>query len=96
MRLRLGAFPALADLPVTATSRDPLVATVAPAAQMLGTGELELEFDVAATAAADAETFVDITVAGQRHTLRVVVGLPDAGDAPTTLAPPVGVEVQEP
>ncbi|MDJ0865393.1 MAG: hypothetical protein QNK03_04730, partial [Myxococcota bacterium] len=96
VRLRLGAFPALADLPVTATSRDPLVATVAPAAQTLRTGELELEFDVAATAAADAETFVDITVAGQRHTLRVVVGLPAAGDAPTTLAPPVGVEVQEP
>jgi len=28
--------------------------------------------------------------------LRVVVGVPDASDAPTTVAPPVGIEVQSP
>jgi hypothetical protein len=92
--LPLLPFPSPGDLPVTATSLDPSVATVAPGAQVIPTGESAVTLTVTATAAAEAETRIDLQVGVDRRTLRVVIGVP--GAATTAVAPPVGIEIEEP
>ena len=94
--LTLLAFPSLVDLPVSAVSLDPSVATVSPAAQVIPTGESRITLTVTATASGNAETRIDLVFGVDRRTLRVVVGVPDAADAPTAIAPPVGIDVQSP
>jgi hypothetical protein len=94
--LTLLAFPSLGDLPVSAVSQGPSIATVSPGAQVIPTGESTVTLTVTATAAGDAETRIDLVFGVERRTLRVVVGVPSAADAPTTIAPPVGIEVQTP
>jgi hypothetical protein len=94
--LTLLAFPSLGDLPVSAVSRSPSVATVSPGAQLIPTGESAVTLTVKATAAGDADTRIDLVFGVERRTLRVVVGVPSAADAPTAIAPPVGIEVQRP
>jgi hypothetical protein len=94
--LILLGYPSLGDLPVSATSLDPTVATVAPAAQVIPTGESRIALTVTATASGNAETRIDLAFGVERRTLRVVVGVPDPAGAPTTVAPPVGIEVQTP
>ncbi|MEB2343973.1 MAG: carboxypeptidase regulatory-like domain-containing protein [Deltaproteobacteria bacterium] len=89
--LTLLAYPSLGDLPVSATSLDPSVATVSPGAQVLPTGESAITLTVTATAAGNAETRIDLAFGVERRTLRVVVGVPAAASAPTTVAPPVGL-----
>lgn len=89
--LRLLSYPSLADLPVTATSLDPAVATVTPGAQVIPTGESRVTLTVTATALAEAETRIDLVFGLERRTLRVLVGVPDAANVPPTVAPPVGV-----
>ncbi len=94
--LTLLAFPSLFDLPVSAVSQGPSVATVSPAAQVIPTGESRITLSVTATAAGNAETRIDLLFGVDRRTLRVLVGVPDAADAPVTVAPPVGIDVQSP
>jgi len=92
VRLELQAFGSLVDLPVTATSLDPALATVTPEQQTLLAGERSI--DVTVTAASGAgETRIDLVFGLERRTLRVVVGGAPAGDVPLTVAPPVGVQV---
>ncbi|RIL00281.1 MAG: hypothetical protein DCC71_18835, partial [Proteobacteria bacterium] len=94
--LALLAFPSLGDLPVSAVSLDPAVATVGPAAQVIATGERSVTLTVTATADAGAETRIDLRFGVDRRTLRVVVGVPSAQSAPAAIAPPVGIEVSPP
>jgi hypothetical protein len=92
--LVLLAFPSLGDLPVTAVSLDPDVATVTPASQTIATGESAIALDVTATGAAGDETRIDLRFGIDRRTLVVRVGAADAPDAPTAIAPPVGIEIE--
>ena len=91
--LDLLPYPSLANLPVRATSRDPSVATVAPAQQVLPVGERSASFTVRALGGDGDEVLVDVEVAGERRTLLVVVGVPAPEARPNAVAPPVGVEV---
>jgi hypothetical protein len=93
--LPLLAFPSVADLPVSVLSLDPAVATVSPGVAVIPTGESAVTLTVTATSGVPAETRIDLGVGVDRETLRVVVGVPPAGMAPPTVAPPVGIEVQE-
>ena len=94
--LPLLAFPSLVDLPVSATPLDPSVATVSPGVQVIPTGASTLTLTVTATASGDAETRIDLLFGVERRTLRVVVGVPRDDAAPTTIAPPVGIQVPAP
>ena len=87
-------FPSLGDLPVTAVSLDPGIASVSPGLQVIPTGASVVMLTVTATAAGDAETRIDLGVGVDRRTLRVVVGVP--GDATTAIAAPVSIEVEAP
>src|SRR5690606_33706988 len=91
--LDLLPYPSLASLPVRATSRDPSVATVAPAQQVLPVGGRRAAFTVRAVGDDGDEALVEIEVAGERRTLLVVVGAPAPERKPNAVAPPVGVEV---
>jgi hypothetical protein len=93
IHLRLFPFPSLLDLPVAATSDDPLVATVLPAQQTLLTGQEQITLTLTATAPLPAETRVVLRFGPELQTLRVVVGRSDPARAPTTIASPLGVEV---
>jgi hypothetical protein len=90
--LPLLSFPSLGDLPVTALSLDPSVATVTPPLQTIPTGGSDATFTVTATGDAGDETRIDLGVGVDRRTLRVVVGPPN--DPTTAIAPPVGFEIE--
>ncbi len=94
--LDLLAFPSLIDLPVTAESRSPAVASVTPQVQTLPVGERKVAFAVTAQGSDGDETIIDIVYGAERRTLLVVVGVPAAGRRPEALAPPVGIEVPAP
>jgi hypothetical protein len=95
IELTLLSFASLGDLPVSALSLDPSVATVTPAQQTIATGASTVTLNVTATAAGAAETRIDLEFGVERRTLRVIVGVPEADEAPTTIAPPVAIEVQD-
>jgi hypothetical protein len=90
------SFGSLADLPVTAASLDPSVATVTPGSQVLATGQKSISLTVHAVATGAAETRIDLRFGLELRTLRVVVGVPSAAAAPPTVARPVGIQVQSP
>jgi len=92
--LPLLSFPSLGDLPVTALSLDPSIATVTPSLQTIPTGESDATFAVTATGDAGEETRIDLGVGVDRRTLRVIVGAPN--EPTISIAPPVGIEVQAP
>jgi hypothetical protein len=94
--LPLLAFPSLGDLPVSATSLDPTIATVTPPTSILATGQSAIALDVTATGASGSSTRIDLRFGVEHRTLRVVVGVPAAADAPIAVAPPVGFEIQSP
>jgi hypothetical protein len=94
--LDLLAFPSLIDLPVTAESRSPAVASVTPQLQTLPVGERRVAFTVTASGSDGDETILDVVYGAERRTLLVVVGVPAAGRRPEALAPPVGIEVPAP
>jgi hypothetical protein len=92
LTLDLLGFPSLGDLPVAAQSRDPGVASVSPANQILATGEREITLTVAA-GAAPGRTRIDLAFGVERKNLVVEVGVPPAARAPLVVAPPLCVEV---
>jgi hypothetical protein len=92
--LPLLGFPSLGDLPVTATSLDPAVATVNPPSQVIPTGQRAIALDVTATGASGTETRIDLRFGLDRRTLRVVVGVPATEE--TAIAPPIGIEISTP
>jgi hypothetical protein len=70
------------------------VATVVPAQQTLPTGQEQITLTLTATTPLPAETRVVLRFGLELQTLRVVVGRSDPARAPTTIASPLGVEVE--
>ncbi len=89
-------FPSLADLPVTASSDDPGVAGLSPSSQTLFTGTRTITLNITAGGTPGA-TRILVDVPGRpQESLRVFVGEVPTAEVPTTVAPPVGVEVETP
>jgi len=93
--LRILSAPAAVDTPVLASSADPLVADMIPTAFVVPAGQQDAVVTVS-TGVIDAETVITLDIGTEVRTLAVVVGLPNADRVPLTLAPSVGVEVQQP
>jgi hypothetical protein len=92
--LDLLAFDSLVDLPVSAVSLDPSIATVSPANQTIGSGDRGVSLVVTAGFAAGT-TRIDLVFGVERRTLVVEVGVPPAERAPIPFAPPVGACIRD-
>lgn len=83
--------PATVDTPIRVTSSDPAIIDLAAPA-LVPAGARTLTLDLIAGAQGWAE--LSLSGAGRSRTLGVRVGLPEPGDVPPILAPPVGVAVR--
>ncbi len=88
--LDLLGFPSLVNLPVSAVSLDPSVATVTPANQLIATGTRATTLTINAGAAA-GRTRIDLVYGVDQSNLLIEVGVPPAERVPPTLTPPVFV-----
>ena len=88
--IRVLSAPAATDTPVTVTSSDPTVATLAaPAVVPAGQQVVELSLSTGAGGRAT----LTIEASGARFELRVVVGSDPTSNSPVIGAPPVGISV---
>jgi hypothetical protein len=91
--LRLLSAPAVADISVQASSADPQVADITPATFTLPRGAQDALFTVS-TGNSNTETVITLHIGTEVRTLLVVVGVPQVGREPLTLAAPVGVNIR--
>jgi len=85
--------PAGADISIQASSADPQVVDITPATFTLPRGAQDALFTVS-TGNSNAETLITLHIGTEIRTLLVVVGVPQVGREPLTLAAPVGVNVR--
>jgi len=87
--------PVASDVFVDLQSRDSLVADVNVTSILIPAGSVDAAFTVLA-GALPGETLIDLFYGNEYKTLRVVVGAPADADWPLTIAPVLGIEVQQP
>ncbi|HXH06729.1 MAG TPA: carboxypeptidase regulatory-like domain-containing protein [Vicinamibacterales bacterium] len=91
------AAPAAAPVPVTVSSSNTAVASVAGGASanvIIGAGQQAVELPLS-IAGAEGSSVLVFEFAGERRELLVVVGSPPASQLPALVAPVVGVEVRQ-
>jgi hypothetical protein len=91
LRIAFLPAPAAAETEVSVASSDPAVAAV-PGSAVVPAGSRDVEVDVLAGVAGQA--LVTLRAGDVVRTVRVVVGEPAPGTAPTVVAPPIAIVVQ--